>query len=61
MSQVSQRPKGGTVGQVGQVGQKGGIMNKYNYQALVQYIVNQGINLAESFEDWTKIAFSLST
>ena len=36
-------------------------MNKYNYQALVQYIVNQGINLAESFEDWTKIAFSLST
>ena len=58
MSQVSQRPKGGTVGQVGQ---KGGIMNKYNYQALVQYIVNQGINLAESFEDWTKIAFSLST
>lgn len=61
MSQVSQRPKGGTVGQVGQVGQKGGIMNKYNYQALVQYIVNQGINLAESFEDWTKMAFSLST
>ena len=58
MSQVSQRPKGGTVGQVGQ---KGGIMNKYNYQALVQYIVNQGINLAESFEDWTKMAFSLST
>lgn len=36
-------------------------MNKYNYQALVQHIVNQGINLAESFEDWTKIAFSLST
>lgn len=61
MSQVSQRPKGGTVGQVGQVGQKGGIMNKYNYQALVQYIVSQGINLAESFEDWTKMAFSLST
>lgn len=61
MSQVSQRPKGGTVGQVGQVGQKGGVMNKYNYQALVQHIVNQGINLAESFEDWTKIAFSLST
>lgn len=61
MSQVSQRPKGGTVGQVGQVGQKGGIMNKYNYQALVQHIVSQGINIAESFEDWTKIAFSLST
>ena len=61
MSQVSQRPKGGTVGQVGQVGQKGGIMKKYNYQALVQHIVNQGINLAESFEDWTKLAFSLST
>ena len=36
-------------------------MNNYNYQALVQHIVNQGINLAESFEDWTKIAFSLST
>lgn len=43
------------------MGQKGGIMNNYDYQALVQHIVNQGINLAESFGDWTKIAFALST
>ena len=36
-------------------------MGKYNYEGLVKYAVSQGFSLAESYEDWTKLAFSLST
>ena len=35
--------------------------NKYNYQALANEIVSRGINMFESFEDWTKGAFALSS
>ena len=35
-------------------------MDRYDYQALVNEVVNRGINLFESFDDWTKGAFALS-
>ena len=35
-------------------------MDNYNYQALVNEVVCRGINMFESFEDWTKGAFALS-
>ena len=35
-------------------------MDNYNYQALANEIVSRGINMFESFEDWTKGAFALS-
>ena len=35
-------------------------MDRYDYQALVNEVLNRGINLFESFDDWTKGAFALS-
>ena len=35
-------------------------MDRYDYQALVNEVVTLGINLFESFDDWTKGAFALS-
>ena len=35
-------------------------MDRYDYQALVNEVVTRGINLFESFDDWTKGAFALS-
>ena len=35
-------------------------MAEYNYQGLANEVVSRGISLAESFEDWTKLAFALS-
>lgn len=35
-------------------------MDRYDYQALVNEVVTRGINMFESFEDWTKGAFALS-
>ncbi len=35
-------------------------MDRYDYQALVNEVVNRGINMFESFDDWTKGAFALS-
>ena len=36
-------------------------MKQIDYKALTRYITDNGISLAENFEDWTKIALSLST
>jgi len=36
-------------------------MKQIDYKALTKYIVDNNISLAESFEDWTKLALSLST
>lgn len=35
-------------------------MDRYDYQALVNEVVTRGINMFESFDDWTKGAFALS-
>ena len=35
-------------------------MDRYDYQALVNEVVTRGINLFDSFDDWTKGAFALS-
>jgi hypothetical protein len=35
-------------------------MAEYNYKGLSNEVVSRGISLAESFEDWTKLAFALS-
>ena len=35
-------------------------MDRYDYQALVNEVINRGINMFESFDDWTKGAFALS-
>lgn len=35
-------------------------MDRYDYQALVNEVVTRGINMFESFEAWTKGAFTLS-
>ena len=35
-------------------------MDNYNYQALANEIISRGINMFESFDDWTKGAFALS-
>lgn len=35
-------------------------MDRYDYQALVNEVVNRCINMFESFDDWTKGAFALS-
>lgn len=35
-------------------------MTDYNYQGLANEVVSRGISLAESFDDWTKLAFALS-
>ena len=35
--------------------------NKYDYTALANEVIRQGLSLAESYEGWTKLAFSLST
>jgi hypothetical protein len=35
-------------------------MAEYNYQGLANEVVGSGISIAESFEDWTKLAFALS-
>lgn len=35
-------------------------MDNYNYQALVNEVVHRGINMFESFDEWTKGAFALS-
>ena len=35
--------------------------NKYDYTALSNEVIRQGLSLAESYEDWTKLAFALST
>ena len=36
-------------------------MKTIDYKALTRYIVDNNISLAESFDDWTKLALSLST
>ena len=35
-------------------------MDRYDYQALVNEVVTRGINMFETFDDWTKGAFALS-
>ncbi|MBR1557879.1 MAG: PriCT-2 domain-containing protein [Prevotella sp.] len=35
-------------------------MDRYDYQALINEVVTQGINMFENFDDWTKGAFALS-
>jgi len=35
-------------------------MDRYDYQALVNEVVTRGINMFESFDEWTKGAFALS-
>ena len=35
-------------------------MENFDYQALVNEIINRNINMFETFEDWTKGAFALS-
>ena len=35
-------------------------MDRYDYQGLVNEVVTRGINMFESFDDWTKGAFALS-
>jgi hypothetical protein len=34
-------------------------MENFDYQALVNEIINRNINMFETFEDWTKGAFAL--
>ena len=35
-------------------------MDNYDYNALANEVVRRGINMFESFDDWTKGAFALS-
>jgi hypothetical protein len=48
------------MGQMGQIKKDNKMNNDFNYQALANEIIRSNLNIAESYDDWTKLAFSLA-